>query len=295
MKWCVAGVLWAAAVLLPWAAEAQEAAAENKPASKVQSEQLVDVVRLKNGGLVRGIISELVPDDYVVITLASGEQRRFAWSEVEYAGPGAKDPAAATKAAEPKKVEQDEDEEDEDEDEDAQPKRENRKTRPLITVNADEASLSFEAGEPNITFHIKTSSATAGYGLGKVTATGYDRICTAPCTASLPAGTYEMAYSRAHQSPKDFYEPVTLRGGNETVRADFDDHSLLKTVGGVTLVAGLLGGITMALTADPQDGWGTQRVLGVSTALVGGLVGIGLLATPESATLKVSPRDSEWQ
>lgn len=46
-----------------------------------------DVVRLKNGGMVRGIIDARVPDEYVVITLPGGDSKRFDWSEIEYAGP----------------------------------------------------------------------------------------------------------------------------------------------------------------------------------------------------------------
>lgn len=46
-----------------------------------------DVVRLKNGGMVRGSIIELAPSSFVVVELKNGETRRFEMSEVEYAGP----------------------------------------------------------------------------------------------------------------------------------------------------------------------------------------------------------------
>lgn len=46
-----------------------------------------DVVLQKDGGMLRGTISELIPGDVVVITLSSGEQRRIAMANVEYAGP----------------------------------------------------------------------------------------------------------------------------------------------------------------------------------------------------------------
>src|SRR3954471_22558833 len=46
-----------------------------------------DVVRLKNGGMLRGTISELVPGGDVVLITATGEERRFAMRDVDYAGP----------------------------------------------------------------------------------------------------------------------------------------------------------------------------------------------------------------
>lgn len=59
-----------------------------------------DVVMLKDGGMVRGNIRELVPNEYVVIDMQGGESRRFAMSEVHYAGtvedaPGQPAPKAA--------------------------------------------------------------------------------------------------------------------------------------------------------------------------------------------------------
>src|SRR4051812_43719691 len=45
-----------------------------------------DIVRLKDGGMVRGVIDEKVPGEYVVITTPSGSSRRFPWSDVSYAG-----------------------------------------------------------------------------------------------------------------------------------------------------------------------------------------------------------------
>jgi hypothetical protein len=46
-----------------------------------------DVVKLKSGGLLRGTIAELVPGEFVVIVLITGETRRIAASEFDYAGP----------------------------------------------------------------------------------------------------------------------------------------------------------------------------------------------------------------
>lgn len=41
-----------------------------------------DVVQLKNGGMVRGRILEILPGDSVTVSSATGETRRFAWAEL---------------------------------------------------------------------------------------------------------------------------------------------------------------------------------------------------------------------
>src|SRR5262245_37595241 len=55
-----------------------------------------DVVLLKNGGMLRGTISELVPGEFVAITIGSGEVRKLPMSDVRYAGPASQMPAAQT-------------------------------------------------------------------------------------------------------------------------------------------------------------------------------------------------------
>jgi hypothetical protein len=57
-----------------------------------------DVVRLKNGGLLRGTISELVPGDFVSIVLITGESRKVPYADVQYAG-SSSDPANASAVA----------------------------------------------------------------------------------------------------------------------------------------------------------------------------------------------------
>lgn len=55
-------------------------------AGLVHAADLPDVVLLKNGGMIRGAIVELVPGGHVLIRLPSGDERRFDMAEVEYAG-----------------------------------------------------------------------------------------------------------------------------------------------------------------------------------------------------------------
>jgi hypothetical protein len=43
----------------------------------------VDAVHLRNGGLYRGHVTEIVPGDHVTVRVESGETKRIAWSEID--------------------------------------------------------------------------------------------------------------------------------------------------------------------------------------------------------------------
>lgn len=77
-----------------------QSTAPQPPAASTGATARPDVVKLKNGGLVRGTIDANIPGQYVVIMMPSGESQRFNWSEVDYAGP-ATQPASASPATTP--------------------------------------------------------------------------------------------------------------------------------------------------------------------------------------------------
>src|SRR5207247_10124009 len=63
-----------------------------------------DIDKTKDGGMVRGTISELVRNDHVSISLVSGESRRFSMSDVVYAGPAAAMPATTMAGPAPRPI-----------------------------------------------------------------------------------------------------------------------------------------------------------------------------------------------
>ena len=77
-----------AAVFGDNAAPAPSAPATSKAAADAAAP---DIVRLKNGGLLRGKISELVPGGTVTIVTITGSTRVLNMSDVAYAGPTAQD------------------------------------------------------------------------------------------------------------------------------------------------------------------------------------------------------------
>lgn len=88
----VIGVI-AAVALAPSLAHADEAPpplpppAETTTAPAPPPAPPPDVVRLKNGGILRGTILELTPDAPIVVQLPTGEIRRIPWADAMDAGP----------------------------------------------------------------------------------------------------------------------------------------------------------------------------------------------------------------
>ncbi len=58
----------------------QAGAAASTPAATPSS--LIDTVYLRNGGMIRGRIQEILPGSHVAITLVTGETRKVPWSEI---------------------------------------------------------------------------------------------------------------------------------------------------------------------------------------------------------------------
>ncbi len=218
-SWVGAACLVAAATLaLP--AEAEEAAPA--PAAGVAAK---DLVLLKNGGMLRGTISELVPDDYVVVVTVAGETKRYPMSQVRYAGPaerapdggGEAPPAQSSAGKRPDEV------------------------RPAITVQAGEARVRLVSDPPGQTFYKRVSTAMIVGAHSGIRAAGYDEICTAPCQATLPSGTHTLAMSEPGGGPAEA-EPVTLPEGSSVLRGEYHSRKGLRVAGWITLIGGSMGG-----------------------------------------------------
>lgn len=99
--------------------------------------------------------------------------------------------------------------------------------RPEPRVNADAVEVDLRANLPDVTFHVETGTASfegVGYGWNangglmttsvSGTANSYSVICSAPCTATLPAGTHRLLRGRGRRG----YCPSTapLPGGTSS-------------------------------------------------------------------------------
>jgi hypothetical protein len=236
-----------------------------------------DVVRLKNGGMLRGTISEMVPNDYVVIVTVTGESKRLAMSDVQYAGPSAEEPRSypepeAAPAPQPASP--------------AAPA-----TRPAVTVHAGEARVSFTS-EPDVrTFHRQTAIATVDNAVdGFAGVKGYDELCTSPCEVSMAAGTTTLAVSKPGGQVVGA-APVTIPAGHSEVHAVWLDKESTRNTGRVLIGVGVAGAVAVLGVAIASGSNDTGMLVGlvtgtVATSVVFG-VGIGMVSTPDSATFEV--------
>lgn len=259
-----------------------------------------DVVRLKNGGLLRGTITELLPGDSVTIVTSSGKARELPMAEVEYAGPADRDPAAAPAppaavapappAVAPTLA-------------DAAPPASDS-AKPYVTVESDRASVRFESEPPGITFHRAATSAVAVGPGGAAIATGYERLCTAPCSVTMPAGTETLALSPAGGGFARSAGPVTIPPGSSRITGSFESRAGLRTAGWVLLLGSVVGGGLMIYASFDKEeectGNGDFRscddrpvvnvpllALGLGAFAVGMPVSLVLTAQPDKPVIRV--------
>lgn len=197
-----------------------------------------DAVRLKNGGLLRGTISELIPGDSVVLLTATGEVRRFPMSEVDYAGPAAGLPGAtaAPRASAP------------------------------AAADDGRITVSLRANQPEITFHQRIASeistgAAVSFGLGLGVGGGgggarggvgftpyassgatFTPLCVAPCELAMSPGTYYLGLSLDDGMPVSDNRPVVVAPGATAITGAYKSHEELRVAGWLVGTTTFLGG-----------------------------------------------------
>lgn len=225
-----------------------------------------DVVRLKSGAIYKGTISELVPGDHVEIVVLAGEKKRFAFSEVEYAGA---DKAAAAPASAPE----------------------------------GGATLAFR-GTPDLTLHVVTGSSygvVTGYRISGISEEhSFKSLCTAPCTAQLAPGTYELALSSGDGKPI-IARRVVVPSGPSQLNGEYSSRAGLRTAGIVVLIAGLGTGLTLMFlpllnpSEDCSKGTCTKKFdfaplfIGTGIVVASSIVGTILATRPDRARVELVP------
>jgi hypothetical protein len=239
----------------------------------------LDVVLLKDGGMVRGTIAEMVAGEQVTILTIAGQTRTFPMAEVEYAGPASKMPSQDPKS-EPVPVK------------DARSTEgDGDKVRPLVTVHGKEAQLSLVGKSDGITFHRRSASAIGTGG----TALGYDVMCTAPCEVSVPSGSYRLGLSRKGEVATEAEDDVVVPPGQSTIEGEYIDRSGTRTAGWIVFGVSVASFMvvpklfeTEECEDSPYSGRQCREVIPDTGWIVGTAVGAGGLV---AATLMVMTRD----
>jgi hypothetical protein len=261
---------------------------------------------LRSGGLVRGTISELDPGGKVVILTLTGEARTFSMSDVSYAGPASEAPQSRPSPAGGAPGEGSSGETDPNGPRDfGGPIVESKpELRPEVTVHAREARLSITSAPAGLTLHKRSSSAIAVGPGGVAVATGFEEICTAPCEATMPAGSHTFGVSEPGK-PAVQADAVSLPPGKSTVSATYTSRSGTRVGGWVVMGAGaVVGGLVMLAAFGKEQQcseysgtcYETSKVnMGTLVAgtgiMVGGMLGgLIMIGTSDKAQVQVSGR-----
>jgi hypothetical protein len=270
----------------PAAHPATSASPAAPAASAPASATAPDLVMLKDGGMVRGTISEMSPGEAVTIITIAGVTKRIPMSDVSYAGPADKAPKAGEAPA---------------------PTTPDG-TRPFITVQGKAVPFKFVSQQPGLTLHIKTGEAEAVTWMGTptgISAVAFTPICSAPCDATLPAGAHQLAVSKDNGRPVVTTDMAMLREPS-ILEATYESKQGVRTAGWVVLVGGLAAGAVIMFagtshttttcpvgdyscvpdTSTDLSGIYIGGGVMIGAALVGGIMAMAR----DSASIAVSPR-----
>lgn len=259
-----------AMLLVPTIAAAQEAPS---PAPASAPAAMPDIVVLKDGSMLRGTIVELDKQKEVTIQLPTGKTRTIAMSEVTYAGAEADRPKA--EAPKPQPVQSS-----------PQGGTADGTARPFVTVQGKPAMLQLTANIPEATFHLKTSTAVVVAGGRSGVGVGYEVICTAPCTATLPTGTHQLAVSRRDGIPtSDTLVPVA---GDSLVLAKHVSNAGYRIAALVVAGAGLVGGAALAFKEEEDPTSMTNMYAGLGVIVLGCVIG-SVIYRQDKFELSIAP------
>jgi hypothetical protein len=263
----VAGPAFADPPVRPATSSPRPVSSADAPAPSSANLAAQDVVMLKNGGILRGTISELIPDDTVTILTVSGATRQISMAQVRYAGPREQAPPL---------------EESSDEAAPAKPAKPNE--RRAYSASGEDVPISFVTREKgDITLYIKTQ--------------GYTRVCTAPCEAFLPPGAQQLALAIGTQGPVPLAD-LTHLGGRSQLVGSYESHKEARRMGwslfGASLGIGALvfaGSVVVSAKSCPEGGCSVPTIgwLGLALGGLGAAAGLGLALRFDEVDLKVRP------
>jgi len=219
-----------------------------------------DIVRLKNGGLVRGTITELTPGDSVTILTLGGETKKFSAADVVYAGAVSSDPLAQSSSRSPAP---------------SAPSTAVRSgAEPYVTLQAPRARVHLASSPRGLIF--QRQSAAMVTGSGGTGASGYLRLCAAPCDIVLPAGreTIRIAGTDGAELERKI---VDFPAGSSELRATLEDNHRKRLFGWAALGVGVIGGAALVFTGLKMRGdHETAGKIAADSGLLLGLAGIGV-------------------
>jgi hypothetical protein len=201
-----------------------------------------DLVRLNDGKMVRGLIVELSPNDYVIVQTATGELQRYSMDDVDYAGPAASAPPPRVKGT-------------------AAP---GGGGAPAPETSEGSLRIRVTSDQPGLTLHRRTGGAYGRRygqpGSHSFVIRAYGRLCTAPCEFSIDPGVYGFAIEDVRGRRANVGEHLFLNHDSE-LELRYSNRSAQRTVRWVLAALFMLSGSAMMIasplvaTCDEYDYW----------------------------------------
>jgi hypothetical protein len=150
-------------------------------------------------------------------------------------------------------------------------------------ARATEARVAFRSSE-HLAIYRHSYKSSSWMRVGTVTGGGIEsslqRICVAPCEASIPVGTETYAVSRTADGEEYPMQigAITVPDGPSTVQLAYHDRGILRGLGRIVFFGGLVGGLVYAgveVGSDPRcktEACTRRRLVG---AAVGGGIVLG--------------------
>lgn len=233
-----------------------------------------DLVRLRDGGLLRGTIAELLPGDHVTLVLLTGETRRVAASDFSFAGPADEAPRVVASGATTIP---------------APPSTDTTPPTNAATPTTPTDASAPPAGGARVRFRgddgerivVDAASETRG-------TAGFTRVCTTPCSLVMPIGTYHVALT-ASGKPRLTVEHLVPIEDRDLVTVEYETRGGTRAGGivviGLTGALGLGVGLSpLAIDARARDGAILPAIIGgVAVAALGTLIGLLMHGSDDAA------------
>jgi hypothetical protein len=81
------------------------------------------------------------------------------------------------------------------------------------------------------------------------TAVQYQPICTTPCDATMPAGTYSLALSKEGGGVVAADQSISFDAGKNDLRGTYTSYQSTRNTGWIVVVGSLVGGAALMLSS----------------------------------------------
>lgn len=129
-----------------------------------------------------------------------------------------------------------------------------------------EARVAFRAERPGVSLYV-VDDAEHWLALGGLPREAFAELCESPCETVLDEGTQMLALGENGGGPNNLVRLEVPEGGGRLV-AEYEDHTAMRIMGVVILVAGVGASIGLGVAAGEMQGSSMELAMGIGSAVV---------------------------